>query len=121
MQATGLALPGADLDIVVLGSHSELESPATGFSLDARVAISGLLEVHNWLEVLFEMTAGVEHLFQSASQHGLCRGCAACVKQRHEENLLRLCCFSLIARVAISGLLEVSSAVGLTLSVSCLL
>lgn len=45
MQATGLALPGADLDIVVLGSHSELESPATGFSLDARVAINGLLEV----------------------------------------------------------------------------
>lgn len=45
LQATGLALPGADLDIVVLGSHPELQNPAMGFSLDARFAISGLLEV----------------------------------------------------------------------------
>ena len=31
-QATGLALPGSDLDIVVLGASDELANPATGFS-----------------------------------------------------------------------------------------
>lgn len=45
LQATGLALPGADLDIVVLGNHSELQNPATGFSVEARRAIGSLLEV----------------------------------------------------------------------------
>jgi DNA polymerase sigma len=31
-QATGLALPGSDLDIVVLGASDELANAATGFS-----------------------------------------------------------------------------------------
>lgn len=31
-QATGLALPGSDLDIVVLGASDDLANPATGFS-----------------------------------------------------------------------------------------
>ena len=31
-QATGLALPGSDLDIVVLGASDELANPASGFS-----------------------------------------------------------------------------------------
>ena len=31
-QATGLALPGSDLDVVVLGISDELASPASGFT-----------------------------------------------------------------------------------------
>ena len=31
-QATGLALPGSDLDVVVLGLSDELASPASGFT-----------------------------------------------------------------------------------------
>jgi hypothetical protein len=45
LQATGLALPGADLDVVVLGANTELQNPASGYSHEARQAISGLLEV----------------------------------------------------------------------------
>jgi len=35
-QATGLALPGADLDVVVLGASEELRRPGTGFSKVSR-------------------------------------------------------------------------------------
>lgn len=45
MQATGLALPGADLDVVVLGANVVLQNPASGYSHEARHAVSGLLEV----------------------------------------------------------------------------
>ena len=42
-QATGLALPGSDLDIVVLGVSEDLQSPAAGFTwcVDALVAAAG--------------------------------------------------------------------------------
>lgn len=42
-QATGLALPGADLDVVILGTVSELSRPGTGFSSAARETIASLL------------------------------------------------------------------------------
>lgn len=51
VQATGLALPGADLDVVVLGAHSELQTPAQGYSHEARIAISDLLEVSSLREL----------------------------------------------------------------------
>ena len=44
-QATGLALPGADLDIVVLGSYQNLDTPGSGYSSEARTIIGDLLEV----------------------------------------------------------------------------
>jgi DNA polymerase sigma len=42
-QATGLALPGSDLDIVILGASDELENPASGFSWDQRQALGDRL------------------------------------------------------------------------------
>lgn len=42
-QATGLALPGSDLDIVILGASDELENPASGFSWDQRHALGDRL------------------------------------------------------------------------------
>lgn len=67
LQATGLALPGADLDVVVLGAHSELQNPAQGYSHEARNAISDLLEV----SVLTAETR--------ASRSLLAHGCSAVV------------------------------------------
>ena len=36
LQASGLALPGSDLDVVILGVVDDLERPAEGFSTGQR-------------------------------------------------------------------------------------
>jgi hypothetical protein len=42
-QATGLALPGADLDVVVLGASSELQRAGSGFT---KVSMPDIIRVH---------------------------------------------------------------------------
>ena len=39
-QASGLALPGSDLDIVILGVVKNLDTPAQGFAKDCKVRFS---------------------------------------------------------------------------------